>query len=264
MPAFHAPVWQYVGPVVHHVREDAPLAEVNTRLSNLAISALLVRDKAGKPIGTISRTDLLSLARERAIATKSPLLLQIPDGTARDAMTEGVVSVDAGATLGEAARRMAGAHIHRVFVEDKDDIVGVVTTREVLEEVAKHRIKTPICELMHDAVVIIRVNEPLSLAVERMEHAGIHGVVVVDERWPVGIFDQACALEARYAANDEAVEHWMSLGFQCLPMDLPVHRAAAQALAGGARRILAMDAQTVHGILSELDIARAASLDQAS
>lgn len=259
-PAFHAPVWQSMRPMVHHVRVDTPLTVVLGRLDDLAISALLVRDREGRAAGTISRSDLLRVGRERAKTLGTPLLLDIPEGTAGDAMTEGVVSVSAEAPLAEAARRMAGAHIHRVFVQEKAELVGVVTTREILRELSDKQIATPISALMHAAVVVVRTDDTLAVAVERMQEAVIHGIVVVDRHWPVGIFAQEQALAARFAPADESVEHWMSLGFHLLPMDLPAHRAAAQMLETNARRLLAMDAQNIRGILTELDVARAAAL----
>lgn len=260
LPPFHAPVWQYMAALPESVGEDAPLTVVNRRLEGCGVSGLLVTDAAGLPLGTISRTDLLREGRAHAERGGSPLLLRLVDGVARDAMTQGIVSVPADAPLGEAARRMAGAHVHRVFVEERGKIAGIVTTREILREIAEQRVATPIQKLMHDAVVVVPADAPVRVALQRMRDAGIRGIVVLDRNWPVGVFAQEQALEARFAAVDEPVEHWMEAGFHCLPMDMPVHRAARQSLAIGSRRILAMDASTIRGILSELDLARAAAL----
>jgi CBS-domain-containing membrane protein len=52
--------------------------------------------------------------------------------TVGDLMTPEVVSMPADATAADLARTMLGQHIHRVFVSEGAEIVGLVTTTDLL------------------------------------------------------------------------------------------------------------------------------------
>ena len=80
--------------------------------------------------------------------------------------------------------------------------------------------------------------------------------MVVEDGWPVGAFTQADALGAREAPPDDRVDSWMDPRVICLPMATPVFRAAEQALATRARRVIAVDADGMRGILTGTDFAR--------
>jgi CBS domain-containing protein len=54
-----------------------------------------------------------------------------------DVMTRSVVSVDPEASIQEAARRMVEMRIHRLLVMGGDDLVGVVSTMDVVRAVAE-------------------------------------------------------------------------------------------------------------------------------
>lgn len=68
------------------------------------------------------------------------------------------------------------------------------------------------------------------------------GLVVVEEGGPVGMFTQADALAARDAPPDDRVDHWLDPRLICVPVATPLFRAAEQAMAARARRVLAVEA----------------------
>lgn len=250
------PIQQYMTTPVRSVQESTPLAQVERQLAELRVSGLPVTDAADKPVGVISRTDLLRVGRIRPMDGRRRWALTVPDDIARDVMTEELVTLSPEATLGEAGRAMAKHRIHRVFATENDHLAGVVTPKELMRAIVDKRVTAPMSEHMHGSVVVVKASDPLQLAIDRMAAAHIQGLVVVDDGWPVGVFTQAEALAAQHADSQDAVEDWMSASILCLPSEMPLHRTAAQALATDARRVVAVDNRDVRGILGGLDFAR--------
>jgi CBS domain-containing protein len=137
--------------------------------------------------------------------------------------------------------------------------VGVLSTKDVMRAIRDKRVKSPIREWMSSPVFTIRADEPVSLAVERLVKAHVTGLVVVEDDWPIGLFTQREALEARDRERNTPVEETMSAALLALDIDTELHRAAAQAAATRVRRVVAVRGRRMEGILTGIDFARAAS-----
>ncbi|WP_437878500.1 CBS domain-containing protein [Sorangium sp. So ce513] len=150
------------------VNPEMPLANIMTRdvvcvrpeITVDAISALLVRhgisgmpvvDAEGRPIGMVSRADVLRAAQERGDTGESERLtlrrdevppLDMDQGfhvvepvktTARDIMTPVVVQMHESASIRQAASLMAYEGIHRLPVTSDDGkVVGILSSLDVL------------------------------------------------------------------------------------------------------------------------------------
>lgn len=244
---------------VFTVDEGATLNDVQHKLTIHDISSLAVTGAGGRPVGVVSRTDLLRVGRVGARALGKKALLTLPDLPIRDVMRAAFVSVRKDDAISDAARKMVDLHIHRVFVMDGDALVGVLSTKDVLAAIRDKRVSTPISAVMSSPVFTIRAIEPVSLATDRLEKAHVSGLVVVDEEeWPIGTFTQLEGLAGRFLAGDTPVEDAMSYAMLCLDVRTPLHRAAAQAHATRARRVLAVEDRKVKGILTGINFARTA------
>ena len=243
---------------MHTVRDDARLEDVDVLLREHRVSGLAVVDASGAPIGVISRTDLVRAGRTRKLNGARKRVLSLPGARVREHMQTRLETVGPAAPLADAARRMLKHHVHRIYVSEDTRLLGVVSTYDVLSAAAASRTLTPMADLMTNELVTVKPDDPVTFAVDRMGDAAVSGVVVVDREWPVGLFGQTEALEARDAAPQEPVEAWMSSLVVCLPMWMPAFRAASQALATGSRRLLAVDSMKVRGIVTGTDFARLA------
>ena len=153
-------------------------------------------------------------------------------------------------------KRQLKKHVHRIFVTNAGKPEGVISTRDLMRAVGDKRIKTPISEIASGSVVKIRAEDPIAMAVDRLDSSNKHGLIVVEGDFPVGVFDQACALQARRLAPTTAVENAMNVRILILPAAMGLGRAAAQALAMNVRRILIENDRGVTGIVGGLDFAR--------
>ena len=257
MSNFQVPVNLYMSQPVHSVSPDASLEEAYDAIFEAGVSSLVVLDPDGEPLGIISRTDLLRVGGQASGTRPEASLLSFPERTVSDEMTENVRSVSGDATLTEAARVMVKNRIHRVVVTEDGRATGVLSTRDLMRAIDEKGTNAPVSEFMSSPVFTIRAEEGLSLAKERLEKARVSGLVVVEDDWPVGIFTQTEAMEARYVRRATAVADVMSPRILSLSSRTRLHRAAAQAVATNVRRVVVQDGEELVGILSGLDFARA-------
>lgn len=223
-----------------------PVEEVAALLATRRISAVPLVDDRGSIVGVVSRSDLLRYRRHHA---------HLRDVTCDALMTQGPIVVEASTNLRDAARVMIEHRIHRVFVVDGGRLTGVLTTTDLTRAVDAAKVEAPIESVMTAPVVTIRVEQPLSLAMEWLDRAHITGLVVTENDWPVGVFTQEEALAARDVAADTPVGELHDAALICLPATTSLHRAAAQCARMGVRRIVVSKKHDFVGVVSGLDFA---------
>ncbi len=258
MTALSTPVRTFMSSPVRSVAEGAPLGDAYDVLCDRALSCLAVVDANGRPVGVISRTDLLRLGRLREARGRRMPLLEFPPQSVADVMHRGVISVSPDAPVREAAARMVRDHIHRVFVGTSTHLEGVFSTKDVMRAIEVSRIAKPISDFMSTPVITVTMLETIATATDRLSSANVAGLVVVDEEEkPVGVFTQLEALQARNLSAATPVEDAMSFAMLCLDVHTPLHRAAAYAVDTRVRRIIAVEHRKVWGLLTGIDFARA-------
>jgi CBS domain-containing protein len=254
MANFEMPVTEYMTSPVESIRIGQSLVAANALFSEQGVSALGVVNDAGELKGVVSRTDLLHVA----IFTHGETF-RVPDRPVEEIMKSPALQLSPQAPVAEAAKLMLKEHVHRIFVTSDGKPEGVISTRDLMRAVREKRIKTPISEIASGSVVKVRADEAIALAVDRLDLSNKHGLVVVEEHFPVGIFDQACALDSRRLPPGTAIENAMNVRILILPAGMSIGRAAEQALGMNVRRILIEDDRGVTGIVGGLDFARAMS-----
>jgi CBS domain-containing protein len=131
------------------VASDTSLDAVARLLALNDISGAPVVDDDGRPMGVVSQRDLIDAERPRSgregrtsyyrvwngdvraiglLGTTPPPVR----GVAADVMSSPLMTIDAGAGIDEAARRMLRGHIHRLFVVERGKVVGLVTALDCL------------------------------------------------------------------------------------------------------------------------------------
>ena len=254
MANFEMPVTEYMTSPVESIHIGQSLVAANALFSEQGVSALGVVNDAGELKGVVSRTDILHVA----IFTHGETF-RVPDRPVEEIMKSPALQLSPQAPVAEAAKLMLKEHVHRIFVTSDGKPEGVISTRDLMRAVREKRIKTPISEIASGSVVKVRADEAIALAVDRLDLSNKHGLVVVEEHFPVGIFDQACALDSRRLPPGTAIENAMNVRILILPAGMSIGRAAEQALGMNVRRILIEDDRGVTGIVGGLDFARAMS-----
>jgi CBS domain-containing protein len=114
------------------VRGDATVAEALTLLTDRGFSAAPVIDEAGRPIGVLSRADIL--VHEREQVDRKPAARTDPQFTrVRDVMTPVVFSVSPETSARRVVEELLLLKVHRLFVVDSDSVLtGVISVQDVL------------------------------------------------------------------------------------------------------------------------------------
>jgi chloride channel protein, CIC family len=119
---------------VKTVESQATLAEAIVSLSDAHISGMLVVDGAGKVVGVLSTTDVLSAEAEVDDPIARRALFEYT--AVRDIMTPRPYTIAPGEDIREAARQMLYADVHRIFVAEGDQVVGIISTTDIVRAVA--------------------------------------------------------------------------------------------------------------------------------
>jgi len=258
-PLSDIPVRSYASKSMISVRPETTVAEVYEILLDRHVLAVPVIDHYGTLAGILSSTDLLREAQIELLAPGEVARITPPPRLAKDLMRRSVVTVDEDQPLTDAAHKMTENRIHCVVVTRAGAPVGVITTHDAMRAVLQHRIETPLSEVMTSPVETIEQGEPIRTAIERLADADVRGLVVVDGRWPIGVFTHTEAMQARALPPmflDTPVERVMSYETICLDVGTPIYRVAGHALQMHVRRILGVHARELRGIVSGFDLAR--------
>jgi CBS domain-containing protein len=119
------------------VKRDMTIGEAIVMLADNHISALPVLDGTGRMIGVLSTTDVLEAeAAASDYASRDQLF---DDTRVEDLMTTRPLTIAPDSDIREAARQMLYGDVHRLFVEDGDRLVGVISRTDVVRAFAIQR-----------------------------------------------------------------------------------------------------------------------------
>ena len=152
-------------PNPHSIRADATVKEAIAFLTDKGFSAAPVIDEAGRPIGVLSRFDILVHDREKVEyvpvvpeyyertdlttrageSLRSGFQVENVDRTCvRDIMTPVVFSVTLEAPVHRVVEEMLALKVHRLFVVDRDGIlVGVISALDVVRHLGMDQPPAP-------------------------------------------------------------------------------------------------------------------------
>ncbi|OAI52931.1 hypothetical protein AYO44_04585 [Planctomycetaceae bacterium SCGC AG-212-F19] len=123
------------------VREGATLTEAVAFLTDKGISAAPVIDPAGRPVGVLSRADIVVHDREEPDRTPGT---RATSALVRDVMTPAVFSVTPETSATRVVEDLLNLRVHRLFVVDRAGVlVGIISVVDVLrflrrESVIRH------------------------------------------------------------------------------------------------------------------------------
>jgi CBS domain-containing protein len=251
-----APLSTYMTRHLAVVHVQTPVDQIAALLDARRISGVPVVDTSGKLTGVVTRTDLVALGALQAGRRAGSPAMPLPHRRAHDVMTREPQTVELGASLREAARVMATHAIHRVFVLDRDVLVGVIGAVDIALAVHDAKIGSELSTIMTAPVVTVAPRAPLGSAIDLLDRLRLSALVVVDEDRPIGLFTQAEALAARDLPRDTPIEMLYETELVCLPATTPLWVAAGHVSRLDVRRVVVCKRDEAIGLVSSLDFAR--------
>jgi len=107
------------------IKEAGPAHKVATLMDKHKVGCVIVTTKEEKPIGIITERDLVVRVLAKNI---KPDTLE-----AKDVMTSPLMTIEPDATMSDAARRMSRLNIRRLGVMYKEQLVGIVSSKDILD-----------------------------------------------------------------------------------------------------------------------------------
>jgi CBS domain-containing protein len=226
---------------------NATLDDVLALFDQESISAVPVTSD-GRLVGVVSTTDVLrSLSRVEARRITAESLITGPALVARP-----------DEPIDEAARRLVASRVHRLVVADGERPVGILSTRDLYEEILTRRPTQPIRGIMTAPVETVDIGDSIDVATRLLTLRNVRGLVALDMATPVGVYTHREAIAARLLPRElreRPIEEVMSYETICLNVDTPIFRAAAYGSAMNVRRFLIVEHRQLVGIVSSLDLA---------
>lgn len=98
-------------------------------------------------------------------------------------------SAEKGTSVGDVIRRMQAESLDCVLVTDEGRLVGIFTDRDAVLKVAGGTVdlRTPVGELMTADPVILRRDDPIAVAINKMAVGGFRHVPILDHDHPVSV-----------------------------------------------------------------------------
>jgi CBS domain-containing protein len=170
---------------VESIDEDATAAEAASRLMELHIKRLLVRDRDGRPAGVISVSDLVAVLGLRSLSRRN----------VREVMSRAFVTCLPDTSVEAAARAMTDRRTRSIVVVDEHGrAAGVITGTDLLSLYRRGQGGT-VSMLMTTPVVTCETDATLTDAAELMLDREVHRLVVVetggDRDTPIGVVSTA-------------------------------------------------------------------------
>ncbi len=120
------------------IRPDIPVAEAVISLADAHVSGLPVVDGNGQILGVVSTTDLLGAEAEASDDRARASLFKRTQ--VRDIMTPHAQTIAPDAEVKEAAQQMLYVDVRRLFVVSDEKLVGVISTKDIVQAVATGKI----------------------------------------------------------------------------------------------------------------------------
>jgi CBS domain-containing protein len=164
----------------------ATLGQAAALLAEHRVHAIVVAERPEQPLGILSDFDLLA---GEWLSADPASLEAMRHMTAGEMMSSPAVSIEAGATAAEAARRMVQEQIHRLLVLEDGSPVGVISPSDFIAGLADAPSgRGTVAEVMSRGLVVCREGTSLVSAARAMTERRSRSVVIVDRRGkPLGV-----------------------------------------------------------------------------
>jgi CBS domain-containing protein len=240
-------------------RMDTPIGQAALLLLRHRVHALVVTDRDGRPVGLLSDFDLLA----GEWLSKDPESLEaMRRMTAGELMSAPLNTVEAGASVSEAAQRMQREGFHRLIVADQGRPTGVLSISDLVAHLASGEAmrRETVADVMSHAILVCREETPVREVARTMTEARYRSVLVLDrEGRPRGVvsgWDLLSCLDGPEAAEATAAQV-MHPALTIRP-DASLREAADLMIEHHYHRLVVIDPERPEavplGILSSYDI----------
>ena len=114
---------------VRTIADDATVAQAVQVMADSHVSGLPVVNSRGRVVGVISATDVLQAEAEQEDTRDRVRLFD--HTSVADLMTPNMQTIEPNADVREAAKKMLTVDVHRLFVVEDEELVGVISQTDI-------------------------------------------------------------------------------------------------------------------------------------
>jgi PAS domain S-box-containing protein len=225
-------------------------------MSSNNVSCLIVSDN-GDVLGIVTETDMLKKTVAYGKDFSRMKVEQI--------MSSPVRSIPLDLSVIEASGIMESANIRRLVVLDKGRSVGIITQTDMVRALASYTLAKEISEIMTSDVAVIASSASVRAAAELMASKDISCLVATDNGAVVGVFTERDLLKRVIAVKRNPdrtrLKQVMSSPVVSISREQTVLSAMKLLESIGIRRLVVMDGETLHGLITQTDILKAIKAD---
>lgn len=236
---------------------DASMADAAARMGDKRIGSLIVVIE-GTPKGIVTERDLLSGVLAKG---KDPATI-----TVGEVMSAPLITIDAGATIKQAAQAMMAKKGRLAVFQRGDDgerLVGIITAADLIKSLPESEdTLMSIDDVMTRHLVTADAATSVRAVATTMGAKRIGSVVVTRDGVPYGIFTERDLLThilARGRSIDTAVGEVASSPLVTIPPGSTIHETAATMTVNKVRRLPIVEDGTFVGIVTARDLVEAYS-----
>ena len=177
-------VKDYMSTPVNVIERNEPIQRARNLMFKYSIGRLPVMDN-GKLVGIVTTYDITNRISQAAPEWRRRPIDKVP---IQVVMTEKPITIFPDATMPQAAELMIENDISGLPVEKDGEIVGVITSRDMVRHFSEQDISSTVQELMSKNILNVHRHHTIGHVLEEMNVQGIsRALVYEDNRTPVGI-----------------------------------------------------------------------------
>ena len=221
-------------------------------MSSNKISCLIVTEN-GRLSGIVTETDILKRAVTGGNDFRKMIVKQI--------MSCPVRSIPCDLSVMETSKIMEAENIRRLVVMEDERFVGIITQTDMVQALASYSISQEVSGIMTSNVAVITSSASVKEAAELMASNDISCLVAMEKDAVVGIFTERDLLKRVVAMKrnpaQTRLKKVMSSPVVSVSPDCSVLSANKLLERIGIRRLVVMDDETLHGVITQTDILKA-------
>lgn len=195
-------VKDYMTAPVYVVERNEPVQRARNLMLKHDISRLPVMDN-GKLVGIVTKYDISNRLSQAAPEWRRRPIDRVPIHVV---MTEDPITIYADATIMQAAELLVENEIDGLPVERDGQIMGVITSRDVVRYFSSQKLDSRVRDLMAEGLVGVHRHHTLTHVIEQMNIHGVSRVLVYEDNMtPVGVITRSNLIFAGiFDSSDQA------------------------------------------------------------
>lgn len=183
-----AKVKEYMRTPVYVIERNEPIQRARNLMFKYDIGRLPVMD-GGKLAGIVTKYDITNRLCQAAPEWRRRPIDMVPIHLV---MTESPVTIYPDATMTQAAVLMLDNEVSGLPVERDGEIIGMITSRDMLRYFSMQDIKARVGDLMTTDLISVHRHHTIAHVLEQMNQQGVGRVLVYeDNKTPVGIITRS-------------------------------------------------------------------------